>query len=169
MKMLLGLSIVMALTSPLLAGGGGTTTTTGAFNFTGNVGTVLTYHAYGFVCQVGSMKQPSGTLRLGNWYVKDLGPVSGTKTISCPKPTVPKGTTSSVLGVLFYASSKDIGGQPFTHPVVDVQIYDSRWYNGNASIQVIEPDGSGLSLYFAAPFSPFAWDLRPYIWDSPPL
>jgi len=161
--------MMMAFTSPLLAGGGGGTTT-GAFNFTYNVGSVLTYHAYGLVCQVGAVSpRPSGTVVLGNWWVKDLGPVSGSKTISCPKPVVPKGTTSSVLGVLFFASYKDIGGQPFTHPVVDVQIYNSKWYNGNASIVVIEPDNSSLTLYFAAPFSPFAWDLSPYVWDSPPL
>jgi hypothetical protein len=172
LKMLMGLSLMMA--SAFVAQAGKTPAPTGAFTFTYNVGTVLNYHAYGLVCQVGAVSpRPSGTLVLGNWWVKDLGRVTGTGTVSCPKPVVPKGQTSSVLGILFFANANDIGGQPFTNPVVDVQIFTPKWYNGFASIEVIPPpdndaDDAGIQLYWGMPFMPFAWDLSAYVWNVEP-
>ena len=152
---------MMALNLSALAGG----TTPSGFTFTYNVGTVTNYHAYAVVSQVGSGTQPRGTVVLGNWWVKDLGKAVGSATVTCPPPVTPKGTTSSVLGILLLANASDVGGKPYTHPVVDVQIFTPKWYSGNASIQIIQPGtDTGLQLYFAAPFTPFAWDLRPYVW-----
>jgi hypothetical protein len=184
-RILLGLSLMMALTLSVQAGGktgGGTPPPppppppppTGAFTFTYNVGTVANYHVYGLACQVGTVSpRPAGTLVLGNWWVWDLGPVSGTGIVSAPKPVVGKGQTSSVLGVLFFADASDIGGQAFAYPVVDVQIYNPKWYNGYASIQVIPPidgdaDDSGIQLYYGKPFTPFSWDLSAYVWNVEP-
>ena len=119
MKILLGLSFMMALNLSALAGG----TTPSGFTFTYNVGTVTNYHAYAVVSQVGSGTQPRGTVVLGNWWVKDLGKAVGSATVTCPPPVTPKGTTSSVLGILLLANASDVGGKPYTHPVVDVQIF----------------------------------------------
>jgi hypothetical protein len=182
-KILFGLSLMMALAFSVQAGktsgGGGTPpppppTPTGAFTFTYNVGAVANYHVYGLACQVGTVSpRPAGTLVLGNWWVWDLGPVTGTGTVACPRPVVGKGQTSSVLGVLFFADASDIGGQAFAYPVVDVQIFTSKWYNGYASIQVITPadndsDDSGIQLYWGKPFTPFSWDLSAYVWNVEP-
>jgi len=181
MKILLGLSLMMALTLSVQAGGktggGGTPPPppppSGAFTFTYNVGTVANYHAYGLACPVGSVKpRPAGTLVLGKWWVWDLGPVTGMGIVSCPKP-VATSSTSSVLGVLFFADASDLGGQAFTYPVVDVQIYTPRWYNGYASIEVITPadkdsDDTGIQLYYGAPFTPFACDISAYVWNVEP-
>jgi hypothetical protein len=180
-RILFGLSLMMASTFAVQAGkpsggGGGTPPppTSGAFSFKYNVGTVLNYHAYGFACQVGAVKpQPSGTQVLGNWWVWDLGPVTGVGIVTCPKPVAIKGQTSSVLGVLFFANEQDLGGQPFVNPVVDVQIFTPKWYNGYASIEVMPPvdndsDDKGIQLYYGLPFSPFAWDLSPYVWNVEP-
>jgi hypothetical protein len=73
--------------------------------------------------------------------------VSGVGTVTCPKPVVSKGQTSSVLGILFFANAADIGGQPFTNPVVDVQIFTPKWNNGYASAYV--------------------WNTEPSTWYSP--
>lgn len=162
---------MMAFTPLVHAGksSGGTTTTTGAFNFTYNMGTVMNYHVYGIACQVGTVSpQPKGTVTLGTWWVWDLGRATGVGTVSCPKPIVPKGTQSSVLGILLFANVNDIGGQPLLFPAVDVQIFNSKWYNGYASIEVMEPNGSGLQLYWGPPFTPFSWDLSPYVYDVVP-
>jgi hypothetical protein len=170
-KILMALSSMLTFTSVVQAGKTPTTTTTGAFTFSYDVGAVAHYHAYGFVCQVGAVSpRPAGTLVLGNWWVKDLGPVIGAGTVTCPKPVVPKGQTSSVLGILLFANSADIGGQGFISPVVDVQIFAPKWYNGYASISVIPPvdndpsNDSGIQLYWGLPFKPFAWDLSDYVW-----
>jgi len=173
-KILMALSSMLAFTSVVQAGKTPTPTTTGAFTFTYNVGTVVNYHVYGFVCQVGAVSpRPAGTLVLGNWWVKDLGPVTGTGTVTCPKPVVPKGQTSSVLGILLFANAADIGGQAFINPVVDVQIFTPKWYNGYASITVIPPvdndaDDSGITLYWGVPFTPFAWDISADVWNVEP-
>ena len=146
----------------------------GAFTFGYNVGTAANYHAYGFACQVGAVKpKPAGTVVLGNWWVWDLGPVTGAGTVNCPKPVVLKGQTSSVLGILFFANASDVGGQPFSNPVVDVQIFTPKWYNGYASIEVMPPpdndsDDSGIQLYWGVPFNPFVWDLSAYVWNVEP-
>jgi hypothetical protein len=179
-KILTGLSLMMALTFSVQAGktsgGGGTPPPpppSGAFTFTYHVGTVANYHAYGLACQVGALKsRPSGTLVLGKWWVWDLGPVTGMGTLSCPRPLATSGT-ASVLGVLFFADASDLGGQAFAYPVVDVQIYNPRWYNGYASIEVITPadndsDDTGIQLYWGAPFTPFAWDISAYVWNVEP-
>src|SRR5207245_1338453 len=109
-------------------------------------------------CQVGYVSpQPAGTIVLENWWVWDLGPVTGTGTVTCPKPVTPKGQTATVLGILLFANADDVGGQPITNPVVDVQIFTSKLYNGNASIAVVPPVGSGIQLYWGKPFQPFAW------------
>ena len=176
-KILLGLSLMMALTVSVQAGrtGGGTPPPpSGAFTFTYNVGTVANYHVYGLACQVGAVStRPSGTVVLGKWWVWDLGPVSGVGTVGCPAPVVPKGQTSSILGALFFADAADVGGQAFVYPVVDVQIYTPKWYNGYASIQVITPvdgdaDDSGIQLYWGLPFMPFKWDISAYVWNTEP-
>jgi len=158
------------------SGGGGSTgggSMGGAFTFTYNVGTtVANYHVYGLACQVGAVSpRPAGTLVLGNWWVWDLGRVTGTGTVTCPKPVATKG--SSVLGVLLFANAADLGGQAFVDPVVDVQIFAPKWYNGYASIQVITPvdndaDDSGIQLYWGLPFTPFAWDISAYVWNVEP-
>ena len=173
-KVLIGLSLMMALTFSVQAGktsgGSGGTTTSGAFNFTYHVGTVANYHAYGLACQVGAVRtRPAGTLVLGNWWVWDLGPVTGTGTVTCPKPVV----TGSAVGVLFFADASDIGGQAFLYPVVDVQIFTPKWYSGYASIEVITPadgdsDDSGIQLYWGVPFTPFAWDISADVWNTEP-
>jgi hypothetical protein len=176
-KTLMVLSMTMALTFMAQAGksGGGGTTTTGAFTFNYNVGTVVNnYHVYAMVCQVGAVSpRPAGTLVLENWWVRDLGHVTGAGQVGCPAPVVPKGKTSNVLGVLFFADAGDIGGQPIVKPVVDVQIYQPKWYSGYASVQVITPidgdaDDAGIQLYWGPRFTPFAWDLSAYVWDVEP-
>jgi hypothetical protein len=177
-KILAALSLVMASTFVVAGkttGGGGTPPPpSGAFTFTYNVGTVANYHAYGLACQVGSVRsKPAGTVMLGNWWVWDLGPVSGIGSVACPRPVSIKGVTSSVLGVLFFACTSDVGGQKFLDPVVDVQIFAPGWYNGYASIEVITPadtdsDDSGIQLYWGVPFSPFAWNLSAYVWNVEP-
>ena len=175
-KTLFGLSLMIAFASPLLAGssGGSTTTTTGAFSFTYHVGTVTNYHVYGVACQVGAISpRPANTVVLGNWWVWDLGKVSGTGTVSCPKPVTPKGVVSSVLGILLFADAADVGGQAYKTPVIDVQIFNAKWYNGYASVQVIPPvdgdaDDTGIQLYWGKPFTPFAWDISAYVWNSEP-
>jgi hypothetical protein len=162
MKFLMGLSVMMAFTSSVLAGG---TTTSSGFTFSYKLGTVTNYHAYAVVCQVGTTTQPRGTVMLGSWWVKDLGKTAASGTVTCPPPVTPKGTSPSVLGILLFANAVDVGGQPYTHPVVDVQIFTAKWYNGYASIQVIQPvTDTGLQLYWGPPFSPFSWDLSPDVW-----
>ena len=174
-KILLALSFVTAFGFMAQAGktGGGSTLTT-AFSFTYNVGTVTNYHAYGVAAQVGYVSpQPAGTITLENFWVWDLGPVDGSGTVNCPKPVVAKGGTSGVLGILLFANASDVGGQPITCPVVDVQIFTPRLYNGYASIEVITPkdgdaDDIGIQLYYNVPFTPFAWDISPYVWNVEP-
>jgi hypothetical protein len=171
-KFLLGLSLMMALT-PLVhagkTGGGGTTggttppPTAAAFSFQYTVGTVLNFHAYGFAAQVGAIAQPSGTLRLGNWYVWDLGAVTGTGIVTCPQPLAIKGQTASCLGILVFANKADIGGQAFQYPTAQVEIFTPKWYNGYASISVVEPDGTSNQLYWGLPFKPFAYNLSSYL------
>lgn len=169
---LIALSLMMAFTSVVHAGktGGSTggttggTTTSGGFTFQYNVGTVLNYHAYGVAGQIGSITQPRGTLKLGQWYVWDLGAVAGVGTVTCPQPVTPKGQLPSCLGLLVFANKADVGGQAFLHPSVDVEIFTPKWYNGYASIGVVAPDGTGTTLYWGLPFSPFAWDISAYLW-----
>jgi hypothetical protein len=155
--------------------GGGGTTSSGPFSFTYNVGTTVTnYHVFGLACQVAAVRsRPAGTLQLGQWYVWDLGRVTGSGKVSCPSPMSIKGQTTSVLGILFFADDKDLGGQAFRKPVVDVQIFTPSWYSGYASIEVMPPsdgdaDDSGIQLYWGAPFSPFAWDISADVWDVEP-
>jgi hypothetical protein len=180
-KILLGLSLMMALALSAQAGktgGGGTPPPppppSGVFVFSYNVGTVGNYHVYAYACQVSAVSsRPSGTVRLGNWWVKDLGPVTGSGTVGCPAPLTVKGQVNSVLGVLFFANASDVGGQAFLHPVVDVQIYTAKYYSGDASIEVITPndgdaDDVGIQLYLGAPFTPFSWDISAYVWDVEP-
>ena len=159
-KLLLGLSLMMALTPLVHAGGSsGGTTTTGGFSFQYTVGSVPNEHVYAFVAQVGAVAQPKGTVRLGNWYVKDLGAVSGTGTVSCPAPLAIKGQTASCLGILIFANKADVGGQPFVYNSVQVEIFTPKWYNGYASISVAYPDGTSNQLYWGLPFKPFAYNL----------
>jgi hypothetical protein len=162
-KLLLGLSLMMALTPMVHAGGGGSTGTTGAFTFQYTVSTAPNYHVYGFVAQVGAIAQPKGTVRLGNWYVKDLGAVMGTGTVSCPAPLAIKGVTASCLGILVFANTADVGGQAFLYNSVQVEIFTAKWNNGDASIEVLYPNNTYTQLYMNAPFKPFAWDLSPYL------
>jgi hypothetical protein len=175
-KTLIVLSMTTALTFMAQAGKtSGGTTSTGAFTFGYNVGTVVAnYHVYGLVCQVGAVSpRPAGTVVLGNWWVRDLGHVTGTGQVSCPAPIVPKGQTSSILGALFFADAGDVGGQAFAKPVVEVEIFTPKWYSGYASIQVITPidgdaDDNGIQLYWGPRFSPFACDFSDYVWDTEP-
>src|SRR5690242_11773224 len=122
-KLLLGLSLMMALT-PFVQAGGSTsgTTTTGAFSFQYNVGTVLNEHVYAFAAQVGAIAQPKGTVRLGQWYEWDLGAVTGSGTVSCPAPIAIRGQTASCLGILIFANKADVGGQAFLYNSVQVEI-----------------------------------------------
>ena len=175
-KILSVLSLVMALAFSVQAGktgGGGTPPPPpplGAFTFTYHVGTVANYHAYGLACQVSAVaKRPSGTVRLGNWYVWDLGPVTGIGTVTCPKPLL----ATSVVGALYFADASDLGGQAFAYPVVNVEIFTPKYYSGFASIEVIPPvdgdsDDSGIQLYWGVPFSPFAWDISADVWNVEP-
>jgi hypothetical protein len=173
-KTLAALSFMIASTFMVQAGKTTGGTTLGAFTFNYNVGTVLNYHVYGLVCQVGAVSpRPSGTVVLGNWWVKDLGAVSGSGSVVCPKPVVPKGGSSSVLGALYFANKADLGGQAFVNPVVNVQIFTPNWYNGYASIEVIPPpdndaDDSGIQLYWGVPFNPFSWDISADVWNVEP-
>jgi len=147
-----------------------------AFTFSYNVGTTVTnYHAYGMACQIVFVTtQPSGTIILGEWYVWDLGKVTGTGTVVCPHLITPRGFPESEPGILFFADARDTGGdgtQIFTHPIADVQIFNKKYYNGYASIEMIEPplfpeldpSYTGLQIYWGPPFTPFYWDLSPYI------
>lgn len=176
-KVLLSLSILLAASSTVVQAGKTPPpppTIQGAFTFSYNVGAVANYHVYGYACQVGAVKpQPAGTVVLGNWWVWDLGAATGVGNVICPKPVVPKGQTSSVLGILFFANAADIGGHPFVNPVIDVQIFTPKWYNGYASIEVMPPpdndsDDSGIQLYWGLPFHPFSWDLSAYVWNVEP-
>lgn len=168
------MALGMAVAFPFVVQAGkssGGTTSTGVFTFTYDIGTTVTnYHAYGYACQVGAVSpKPSGTVVLGNWWVWDLGRATGTKAISCPKPIVPKGTTSSIVGALLFADAHDLGGHAFIKPVVQVEIYNSKWYNGYASVQVITPlEPAGIQLYWGPPFTPFTWDFSDYVWDVQP-
>jgi hypothetical protein len=163
MKFLIGLSLMMAFTSMVHAGKtGGTTTTTGGFTFQYTVDTVG-YHAYGMAGQVGKITRPKGTLVLGQWYVWDLGAVSGVGKVTCPKPVTARGVTVSCLGLLFLASTADVGGQAFRYPSAQVEIFTPQYYNGYASIAIVQPDGTGAQLYWGLPFSPFAWDFTPLL------
>jgi hypothetical protein len=171
-KVLMALSLMMAVTSTVQVQAGKTPPPpqpSGVFTFTYNVGTELNYHAYALACQVSSTTpRPAGTVVLGNWWVRDLGPVAGTNTVGCPAPVAVKGQTTAVLGALYFAHVADVGGQPFVHPVVDVQIYTPKLYNGAAIIEVITPTGGGIVLYNGAPFKPFAWNISAYVWDVQP-
>ena len=86
------------------------------------------------------------------------GKSSSTMTIA----VVPKGTTSSVLGRLFFADSRDVGRSTFTYTRAEVCIFTSKYYNGNACIEVISGTSDNV-LWYAAPFTPFGWDLSPYL------
>jgi hypothetical protein len=171
-KVLLALSFLTASGFMAQAGktgggtsGGGTTLTT-VFSFNYNVGTVTNCHAYGVAAQVGYVSpQPAGTITLENFWVWDLGPVHGSGTVNCPKPVVATGGTSGVLGILLFANKNDVGGQPSTHNIVDVQIFTPKVYSGYASISVVPPTGSGTQLYWGKPYSPFSRDLSAYVSD----
>ena len=172
------LSVAMACAFMVQAGGktgGGGGTPSGTFTFGYNIGTTVTnYHVFALACQVTAVKsRPSGTVQLGQWYVWDLGHVTGVGKVSCPAPMALRNVTSSVLGVLFFADDHDLGGQAFRKPVVDVQIFTPSWYNGYASIEAIMPidgdsDDSGIQLYWGPPYSPFAEDISAAVWDVEP-
>src|SRR5262249_55471557 len=149
-KALLALTFVTAFAFVAQAGktSGGTTLTT-VFTFNYNVGTVTNCHAYGVAAQVGYVRtQTAGTILLGKFWVWDLGPVHGSGTVNCPKPLVSTGGTAGVLGILLFANASDVGGQPSTRNIVDVQIFTPKVYNGYASIAVVPPTGSGIQLYW---------------------
>jgi hypothetical protein len=174
-KILLALSFVTAFGFMAQAGktGGGTTLTT-VFSFTYNVGTVTNYHAYGVAAQVGYVSpQPAGTITLENFWVWDLGPVHGSGTVNCPRPVVATGGTSGVLGILLFANASDVGGQPIKCPVVDVQIFTPKLYNGYASIVCAPPidndaDDKGITIYWGPPKKPFSRDISAYVWNVEP-
>src|SRR5262249_26771298 len=130
-KILLALTFLTAFAFVAQAGktSGGTTLTT-VFSFNYNVGTVTNYHAYGVAAQVGYVAtQPAGTIMLENFWVWDLGPVHGSGTVNCPKPLVTTGGTAGVLGIILFANKNDVGGQPSTHNIIDVQIFTPKVYN----------------------------------------
>src|SRR5258708_40347445 len=129
----------MAFTFAVQAGkSGGGTTTTGGFTFSYNVGTVANYHAYGVACQVGYVSpQPKGTIVLENYWVWDLGPVTGTGKVACPKPVVPKGQSSSVLGLLLFANAAAIGAHATPHPVVLARVFKPQRHSGDARLAVV--------------------------------
>ena len=158
---------MMAFTSVVHAGktGGSTggTTTSGGFTFQYNVGTALNYHAYGMAGQIGSISQPRGTLKLGQWYVWDLGAVTGIGTVTCPQPVAIKGQTATCLGLLIFANKADVGGQAFQYTSAQVEIFTPKWYNGYASIAIVNPDGTGTQLYWGLPLNPFSWDLSSWL------
>jgi hypothetical protein len=176
-KILLALSFVTAFGFMAQAGktgGSGGTTLTTAFSFTYNVGTVTNYHAYGVAAQVGYLKtQPAGTITLENFWVWDLGPVHGSGTVNCPKPVVATGGTAGVLGILLFANASDVGGQAIKCPVVDVQIFTPKLYNGYASLVCAPPidndkDDSGITIYWGPPNKPFSRDISAYVWNVEP-
>ncbi len=156
-----------------------------AFTFTYDIGTAVTnYHAYGYASQIGYvLPQPAGTTNLVNWWVWDLGPVSGTGTVACPKPVQ---SSPDVKGILFFASADDLcevwtnentqeisGPGTNTFPIVQATVFTKKFYNGYASIQVITPkdddaDDVGIQLYWGPPFTPFGWDISPYVWNVEP-
>ena len=155
---------MMALTPLVHAGGSsGGTTTSGAFSFQYTVGPVLNEHVYAFAAQVGAIAQPKGTVRLGQWYVWDLGSVTGSGIVSCPAPIAIKGQTASCLGILVFANKADVGGQAFKYNSVQVEIFTPKWYNGDASIEVVYPNNTSTQLYFGLPFKPFAYNLTGYL------
>src|SRR5689334_19822463 len=168
LKFLIGLSLMMALTSMVQAGGKPAPppppppAPTGVFVFQYTIDAVG-YHAYGMAGQVGKIAMPKGTVRLGQWYVWDLGPVAGTGTVGCPAPVTAKGVVNSCVGLLFFASTADVGGQAFRYPSAQVEIFTPKYYNGYASIAIVQPDGTGAQLYWGLPFKPFAWDFTPVL------
>lgn len=129
-----------------------------AFTFNYDVGTVQGYHAYAYAAGV-AKPQPAGTVLLLNYWVWDLGPVSGTGTVAVPSPV--RDRNLDIIGAVWFANEVDVGGNPWTHPAIDVRIFTSKWYGGAASIQ---DDFTGTDIFFGAPFSPFGWDLTPYVW-----
>lgn len=141
------------------------------FTFNYNVGTVITnYRAYGVAIQVwpgGVLQpQPAGTVIFGYWYVWDLGPVSGSGTVKCPPILVQKGTKASDEGILFIGSANDVGGDGttvnWTHPVANMQVLIGK--PNYDYVEIIEPDLTGIELFYGPAFSPFGWDLSPYLW-----
>src|SRR6266404_932864 len=108
-KTILGVLLGVLITMPVFAGN------SGGFTFSYNVGTtVANYHAYGVAIQVyphGILQpQPPGTVIFGYWYVWDLGPVSGTGTVTCPQVMTLKGQKAYDEGILYIASANDVGG-----------------------------------------------------------
>jgi hypothetical protein len=160
LKTMLGVLFGVLITTPVLAD------KSGGFTFSYNVGTSVTnYHAYGVAIQVyphGILQpQPPGTVILGYWYVWDLGPVSGTGTVNCPQVMTLKGERLYDRGILFIASAHDVGGDGstavFTHPVGDIQVIIGK--PDYDYVEIIEPDDTGLQLYYGPAFSPFTGTL----------
>lgn len=181
LKATLGVILTSALliTSALAAkaghhggGGGGSWPSKTAFTFNYNVGTTATnYHAYGIAGQVGLIPQPTNTVILVFWYVKDLGPVSGTGSVACPAELLYPST-----GILLFANASDTGGdgtqENYTNPIPMVQVT-----SGTATIQIALPhdndsDDPGVGPYpvpYNGPvFSPFGWDLTQWVWNVEP-
>jgi len=134
------------------------------FTFNYNVGsTVTNYHAYALAIQIG-FPQPANTVPFLNWYVWDLGPVSGSGSVFCPSQIPVKGTAQENKGFLFFADASDTGGQDNIHPVAEATEYVPRVMNGDYIVDIIYSRSSGLILYDGPPFSPFAWDFSAYLW-----
>lgn len=158
--------------------GGGSWPTSTAFTFDYNVGTIGTnFHAYGVAGQVGLIDQPANTSILIFWYVDDLGPVTGTGTVSCPAEELYPGT-----GILMIADADDIGGdgssETNVNPIAMIEVSGGK-HNQTATIQIALPqdgdfDDPGVStnnypvLYNGPIFTPFSWDLSSWIWNVEP-
>lgn len=134
-----------------------------AFTFNYNIGAVTNYHAYGFVCSAGFVSpQPANTVTLVNWWVTDLGPVSGSGTVACPNALVIRHQNSNVVGMLLFSDADNVAIAPnYITPVAMVILQT----DGNVSIQVADPGGTGPEVFFGPFFSPFGWDLSPYLWN----
>jgi hypothetical protein len=143
----------------------------GGFTFSYSMGYVTNYHAYGVAALVWNgnilYPQPPGTVIVGRWYMWDLGRALGNGTVTCPAPLYPTGKSQSDLGLLFFVADDDVGGDGreaiWTHPVGDVQIFKSTWYNGYASVVIINPDNTGNTLYWGPPPATFYWDFIGYL------
>ena len=134
-----------------------------AFQFTYNIGGEVTnYHVYNMACQVGVIApQPAGTIILGFWYVYDLGPATGTATISCNPVLQPRHSHNDEEGFLFFGDARDVGGDGstanFTHPFVMVS---KDVATGIGNIQVADP--TAYVFNGAVPFS-WSYDISPYV------
>lgn len=179
---MLAVSMFFGTTAQAAKSGGTTWPGKTLYTFTYNIGTVTNYHAY---IEAGAChllpEQPTNTIILAHyWYVKDLGPISGTGTVACPGQIQFPST-----GNIFLAEASDTGGpalpdDTFTYPIAMIQVTTGR--SGFSSVQVVFSPKTvcdslgqncylktpGVSLLNTVPLTSFSYDVSAYLWNVMP-